>query len=352
MDVRFWSEYDGEPFDVASFGFLDSHALFSAMSSPRLENYVYTVEGLAVAWENVSDGGVLAVSFSVVGGQWISDRIYWTLAEATGKAPKMIHHGLHGGTTFLAGKGPEELDLGGCLGIEEPTSSTEEAVTTGDDWPFLYIRPGLFPWGYVLRLGAVLLSGIPAVRMAYGKDVTGGGFDPPLFFMGAAFLLLETSLSLLFGSTWVVNSVVFAGILTTVLLANFAVDRLGLEDERPWFIPLLLSLLVLWALPVSVLNKLPSLGRGVLGGLLVGLPIGFADVIVSTRLQKTAKPAASLRSNLFGAVVGGCLEYMSMWTGLRALVLLAGRFYALAMVPLLRGSRGPVPDSERSRTPH
>ena len=348
----FLQQYDGEPFDVVSFGFLDSHALFSAMSSLRLENYVYTEEGLAAAWENVSDDGLLALSFSVVGGQWIQDRIYWTLAEATGKTPKMIHHGLHGGTTFLVAKGSEDLDLGGYLGIEEPTSSTEEAMITSDDWPFLYIRPGLFPWGYVLLLGGVLLSGIPAARMAYGKDVTGGGFDPPLFFMGAAFLLLETrgvtSLSLLFGSTWIVNSVVFAGILTTVLLANFAVDRLGLKDERPWFIPLLLSLLILWALPVGVLNTLPALGRGVLGGLLVGLPIGLAGVIVSTRLQKTAKPAASLGSNLLGAVVGGCLEYMSMWTGLRALVLLAGLFYALAMAPLLRGSRRSVPDAEAS----
>ena len=349
----FLEQYDGEPFDVVSFGFLDSHALFSAMSSLRLENYVYTEEGLAAAWENVSDGGVLAVSFSVVGGRWIADRIYWTLAKATGEAPKMIHHGLHGGTTFLVGKGPAELDLSGYLGIEEPTSSTEEAMTTSDDWPFLYIRPGLFPWGYVLLLGAVLLSGIPAVRMAYGRDVTGGGFDPPLFFMGAAFLLLETrgvtSLSLLLGSTWVVNSVVFAGILTTVLLANFAVDRIGLKDERRWFIPLLLSLLVLWAMPVGALNALPSLGRAVLGGLLVGLPIGFAGVIVSTRLQKTAKPAASLGSNLLGAVLGGCLEYMSMWTGLRALVLLAGLFYALAMASLLSGGqRGLVSDPEAS----
>lgn len=38
----FLQQYDGEPFDVVSFGFLDSHALFSAMSSLRLENYVYT----------------------------------------------------------------------------------------------------------------------------------------------------------------------------------------------------------------------------------------------------------------------------------------------------------------------
>lgn len=64
----FLEQYDGESFDVVSFGFLDSHALFSAMSSLRLENYVYTEEGLAAAWRNVSEGGVLAVTFSVLGG--------------------------------------------------------------------------------------------------------------------------------------------------------------------------------------------------------------------------------------------------------------------------------------------
>ena len=77
----------------------------------------------------------------------------------------------------------------------------------------------------------------------------------------------------------------------------------------------------------------------------------FAGVIVSARLRKTAKPAASLGSNLFGAVVGGCLEYWSMWTGLRSLVLLAGLFYALAMASLLsRGDRWLVPDSRTSPT--
>ena len=179
----FLEQYDGESFDVVSFGFLDSHALFSAMSSLRLENYVYTEQGLAAAWRNVSEGGVLAVTFSVVGGAWIADRIYWTLAKATGETPQMVHHGLHGGTTFLVGRGPVELDVEGYLGLEEPASSNDETVTTTDDWPFLYIRPGLFPWGYVILLAAVLLSGIPAVRMAYGKGVTGGGFDPPLFFV-------------------------------------------------------------------------------------------------------------------------------------------------------------------------
>ena len=44
-----------------------------------------------------------------------------------------------------------------------------------------------------------------------------------LFFMGAAFLLLETkniaTFALLFGTTWVVNALVFAGVLVIVLAA-------------------------------------------------------------------------------------------------------------------------------------
>ena len=44
-----------------------------------------------------------------------------------------------------------------------------------------------------------------------------------LFLMGMAFLLLETrsitTFALLFGTTWLVNALVFAGVLLAVLLA-------------------------------------------------------------------------------------------------------------------------------------
>ena len=46
-----------------------------------------------------------------------------------------------------------------------------------------------------------------------------------MFFLGAAFMLLETrslvTFSLLFGSTWLVNSLVFFAILCSVMLAVF-----------------------------------------------------------------------------------------------------------------------------------
>ena len=48
-----------------------------------------------------------------------------------------------------------------------------------------------------------------------------------MFFLGAAFMLLETKavvqLALLFGSTWLVNSLVFFTALILILLANLYV---------------------------------------------------------------------------------------------------------------------------------
>ena len=165
-------------------------------------------------------------------------------------------------------------------------------------------------------------------------------FDPVLFFMGAAFLLIETrgvtSLSLLFGSTWIVNSAVFTGILTMVLMANLFVERLGLKRALPWFVLLLLCMVPLWALNHAALNYCPLLIRGLLGGLINALPIGIAGIIVSILISRSANPTASLGSNLIGSVFGGCLEYLSMCLGLKALALMALIFYLLALFHLLR----------------
>ena len=48
-----------------------------------------------------------------------------------------------------------------------------------------------------------------------------------MFFLGAGFMLVETKavvhMALLFGSTWMVNSVVFFAVLVMILLANLFV---------------------------------------------------------------------------------------------------------------------------------
>jgi len=154
--------------------------------------------------------------------------------------------------------------------------------------------------------------------------------------MGAAFLLIETrgvtTLSLLLGSTWIVNAAVFGGVLVMALLANEAVLRLQPQRLGPWFAGLLASVALLWIFPLSALNGLAVVERGLLGGLLNALPVAFAGVIVSTRLSQSRNPSAALGSNLLGSVIGGCLEYLSMMVGLRALVLLAFALYLSALL--------------------
>jgi hypothetical protein len=49
-------------------------------------------------------------------------------------------------------------------------------------------------------------------------------------------------------------------------------------------------------------------------------------------LARSCNPTAALGSNLMGAVVGGCLEYLSMVAGLRALALLAFVLYLAALL--------------------
>jgi len=205
-----------------------------------------------------------------------------------------------------------------------------------DDWPFLYIRPGVFPWGYAAVVGGLLLIGTIAALIVFGKDLRGGRFDGPLFAIGAAFLLIETrgvvDLSLLFGSSWIVNSSVIAGILFMAFLANWYVLKRRPENVLPYFGFLWLALLINYGVPTSILLDLPLIVRGTAGGLLNAIPVFFAGVVFSTLFSRSAHPSASLGSNLLGAVVGGCLEYLSMAVGLRSLALLALLLYLIAFL--------------------
>ena len=67
-----------------------------------------------------------------------------------------------------------------------------------------------------------------------------------LFFMGAAFLLLETKnvvqFALLFGTTWFVNALVFLGVLLSVLLAVAVSKRVTFKHPARLYLLLLASL--------------------------------------------------------------------------------------------------------------
>ena len=339
-DARaFFEQFKGEPFDVVCYGFLDSHAMFSTMSSLRLDNYVYTEEGIRRAWEHVSEKGHLSLTFFADPRfPWILDRLYWTIAEATGQEPLFIINRNYC-ATFIVPKQPGTLseDLFKRFEPRKPLAGRKYVRTTSDDWPFLYIRPNHFPLGYVIVISAVLCLTAVTIPLAFGGRKTFlSEFDPTLFLMGGAFMLIETrgvtTLSLLFGSTWMVNSAIFTGILIMVLAANLTVERFKLKEPLPWFAFLFISLTILWAFNLGSLNQYPLLVRGLLGGIVNALPIGFAGIIFSILLSRSRHPTASLGSNLLGSVIGGFLEYLSMLYGLSILVQIACVLYLMSLL--------------------
>jgi hypothetical protein len=337
-DARAYFEQSDKQFDVVDFGLLDSHAVFSAMSSLRLDNYVYTVEAMRSAWSHVRTPGLMSVSFSIAEREWLSDRLVKIVRDATGVEPAIVPHAIQRGRFFIVTKGIDPRTLAARFRLRTlPTPDTTHVEAATDDWPFLYLSPGEIPAGYIAMIAAILLIAVIGTRIAFGPGMfRGQSFDPLLFVMGAAFLLIETrsvtDLSLLFGSTWIVNAAVFAGVLAVVFAAN-ALVRKGHEPNISLvFAFLFASLLINYFVRPDQLLTLGVVTRSILGPLLAALPVGFAGIIFSSVFSRSTEPNASLGSNLLGAVVGGCLEFLSMATGLRALTLIALTFYLIALL--------------------
>jgi hypothetical protein len=61
-----------------------------------------------------------------------------------------------------------------------------------------------------------------------------------------------------------------------------------------------------------------------------------AALIFAKAFARAPSPSAALASNLFGSLVGGVLEYLDMWTGLRWLNVTAILLYAVSYLFLMR----------------
>ncbi len=214
-----------------------------------------------------------------------------------------------------------------------------------DDWPFLYLRKPTIPWHYVtVILGMLLIAFIACgapLRFRLNK------IDAPLFLLGAGFLLLETrsvtQFSLLFGSTWSVNLLVFSSVLLMLVVANAFVLRAQHRGKqlriRGYFVLLVFSLIALSFVPVSWISGQPMALQWILAGSIVGIPICLAGIIFPALFARCADSRTAFASNLLGAIVGGVAEYSTMLLGIRSLGLLAAVFYLLAMLIFLRGAR-------------
>ena len=350
-DVRSFLRRTADPYDLIVFGLVDSHTALSSFSTLRLDNYVYTVEGLRDAARHLAPGGIMCISFWEGERAWIGARLYNTIRQAVGRAP--VGGRYDGRVYLLFGEGIKDDRAAArleALGFRLMSDDAPEVPPATDDWPFLYANP--YGWPVIYTAALLLLvaagAGLAAWAMRGVETPMRGRVDWTMACLGAGFLLVETKaiaeLSLLFGSTWIVNVFAIAGVFVMVIAANFAV-RAGWGKNLTVTYAMIAAALLLWFLfPRGALNALGFWPRAAAGTGLAVLPIAFAGVAFSSEFGRRADPTRAFGFNLIGAVAGGALEATSLAIGIRGLSLIALGCYAGAWVA---GGRDPHGGAEK-----
>ncbi len=359
-DARSYVQNSHDRFDLIVYSLLDSHTNISHYSAVRIDNYVYTRQALQAARRLLRDDGLLLLKFQV-NTPWIAGRLSGLLASVFGRPPLDFHADASaystGGRFFVAGS---EARL--TQALADPALAAyvkshggipmQQARLTTDDWPYFYQHePGLPLVIIIVSIVLVVLT-----RLLIRETGTAGrSIHWHFFFLGAGFLLLESQIisrmALLFGTTWLVNSIVIAVLLVLIVVANFLVEAWPTIPVRLAYLGILVCILVSYFLPLEWLFFQSLWMRAVLATLALCLPVGFASIVFIRSFASVRFSGEALGSNLLGGLVGGMLEAASLWTGIRSLLILAALLY-LASYVSLRGQRPELAHDLESEPAH
>ncbi len=152
-------------------------------------------------------------------------------------------------------------------------------------------------------LAAILAGSVLLVR-AGGGSLRRIRSYADLAFMAAAFLLLETKnivgFALLFGTTWLVNALVFAGILAAVYLAVETARWVRLPPPPVLYAALIAALAVAWLAPPDSLLGLPVILRFLAGSALAFAPVYLANLVFAQRFSHVAASGTAFAASLLG----------------------------------------------------
>jgi len=328
-DGRAFLERTDARYDLILFALPDSIALVTGSGAIRLESYLFTREAIAAVRRHLTARGGFAM-YNYYREDWLVDRYAGTVADAFGHAPcvdKVV--GISGQAVISAALRPGDQQC-----AETFTAATRVAPAT-DDRPFPYLRGGGIPSLYLYAIAAILLASLVFVRVVAGPFRRMRPYAD-LFFMGAAFLLLETksvtTFALLFGTTWIVNAVVFAGVLLAVLLAVETTRRVRTPALPVLYLGIAGALVLAYVVPNATLLGLPVLPRLAAAIALAFAPIYLANLAFAKRFASTESSTSAFGINILGAMVGGCIEYIALVVGFRNLLIVAGILYLAAFV--------------------
>ncbi len=327
-DGRSFLQNTDQRYSLILYALPDSLTALTGQSAPvGLENYLLTTQGIQVAKDHLDRGGTF-VMYNYY-QPFLINRYATALDSVFGSRP-CVELG-----NTLSGRQQAVLTVASS-GTTPNCSSTWNGHTVApvsDDRPFPYLPTPSIPTLYLLVMGLILVGSVVAVRIA------GGSFKEmarylDLFWMGAAFLLLESKnivqFALFFGTTWYVNSLVFAGVLLSVYAAVETARHVRLPRPIWLYLALLVALVVAYVVPQGWLLDLPVVVRFVAATAVAFAPIFLANLVFAQRFKSVSSSTTAFGASLLGAILGGVLEYLSLITGFRFLLVVVAVLYGLA----------------------
>jgi hypothetical protein len=319
-------------YDLILFALPDSLTLVTGQSSLRLESYLFTLEAIQAARAHLVPGTGVFAMYNYYRTDWLKDRLANTLRTAYDHAPciSTVRLDKEQLSVLTIGASPAAVH---CRRTWHGPPAVRQPAT--DDRPFIYLASNTIPSFYLVTLALILLASVLAVRAFSGPVRKARGlFD--LFCMGAAFMLLETKsvvqFALLFGTTWFVNALVFLGVLLAVLAAVETSRRVTIRRPTLLYAGLLMALAVAWIMPQSTLLSLAIVPRFVIAVLIAFAPIFLANLVFTQRFREVGDSTVAFAANLLGAMAGGVIEYVSLITGYRALLIIVAGLYGVAFL--------------------
>lgn len=373
-DGRSFARRTEARYDLAVYAVVDSLVLQTGYSSVRLENFLFTREAFEDVKRTLKPDGVFAM-YNAYRQGWLVERLAGMARDVFDTEPLVLllpHRERIGADDRLAGYAffivsPDPQRLAALRARFEKGESfwlhanppRNEAINafraqapgpdwfrirpsalagapirpSTDDWPQPYLRVPEIPWAplgqgmaaIALLSLALLVAFAPRARLRPNWQ---------MFFLGAGFMLLETKgvvhMALLFGGTWVVNSVVFFAILVMILAANLYVQKFPPGRMKIWYGLLLAALLVNVLVPMNAFLSLAPLARTLASCAVVFVPVFFAGVIFAAAFRDSREPDRDFGWNVAGIILGGLSEQLSLVLGFSLLLLVAMAYYLLS----------------------
>jgi SAM-dependent methyltransferase len=335
-DARSYVETTSDRYDMIVFSLLDSHTTSSYYSNIRIDNYVYTLEALQATRRLLKPDGIMVLKFYVQ-TPWISGRLSGLLQTVFGRVPLEVQSSPSAfateGRFFIAGSEARIAQAMAAPSLAAYVHShqdfpTANASLTTDDWPYFYQHePGL-P-GSVVILSIVLILLCWLFMRQTGAMVRSVRWH--FFFLGAGFLLLEaqiiSKMALLFGTTWLVNSIVIAALLLLIVASNFIVQWQPRIPVAVGYAGIFCTIATGYFVPLERLFFHSLWAKALVATAVLCMPVFFAGIVFIRSFALEGFRGEALGSNLLGALAGGLLESLSMWTGIRSLLIVAAVLY-------------------------